>query len=155
MHICILCISKFKHIYCRHCACYWYYCLSPVTALPLSVLWWTLWAEPPSNNHSNSKQHQSKNFVVILKLWQMWKKLFTFSAPNYVHNNVLKFCTRDLNHPVYYICICVHATQITDNTHDSCGVLCTSSVFLIIFSHVGFKEMVKVAVNWKWEPSGL
>jgi hypothetical protein len=71
MHMCILRISKFRHISCCHC-CYRYYSRSLITALQLSELPRNLSAEPPSNDHNNTKWHQRRN-VETRKRCQIWK----------------------------------------------------------------------------------
>jgi hypothetical protein len=94
IHIRVLCISKSGHFCCCHCSCYRYYCPSMVTALQLSALSRTLSAESPLNDKNNTMRHESKNVI-----WKRWKNDSFCSKSS--HNNVLKYCTRALNRPVY------------------------------------------------------
>jgi hypothetical protein len=56
--------------------------------------------------------------------WRIWKrkKLFEISAPNYLPNNLLKYCTRPLNHPVYQIYLGRPWKIWTDPMSWSCNV---------------------------------
>jgi hypothetical protein len=107
MHICILCISKYRHFCCYHCSYNRYYCLSLTTLLQLSVLPWTLSAEPLWNDENNTNWHQCKN-VVTWKLRQIWKKHVHFLLQMIPPNNLIKYCTRVLNHPVYKSHVSLH-----------------------------------------------
>jgi hypothetical protein len=78
-----------------HCTCYRYYCPSLKTALQLSVLPRTISAE--SNDH-NAKLHQRKNMSFGNSGESGGKKSCSDFCD--LPNNLLKYCTRALCHPV-------------------------------------------------------
>jgi hypothetical protein len=71
-----------------------------------------------------SKQHDvvvMKYFLIFFKILKVHDivggdsvilKLFTFSAPNDLSNDLRKYCTRALNHPVYAYSATTAATQL-------------------------------------------
>jgi hypothetical protein len=69
MQISIFRISKYRHLCCCPCSCYWHYCPNLITALQLSVLPGILSAKPPSSDHNGKKRHQRKKSVT----WERYR----------------------------------------------------------------------------------
>jgi hypothetical protein len=71
--------------------CYRYYCPSLITLFRQSVLPWILSAEPPSNNHNITELCQFNTSSLGNGIESEKKTLLSFSAPNYLHNDLLKY----------------------------------------------------------------
>jgi hypothetical protein len=79
--------------------CYWSYCLSLITVLQLSVLLQTLSIQP----HQIIQRDISIKTSSLGNGGESEKVLLTFSVPNDLPNNLLKYCTWTLNHPAFQI----------------------------------------------------